>query len=83
MDSTLVVAIVSGLCTAIPCVIATFTSNNTREALQAERLSNMGQKIDELTLKIDQLSDFDKRLSLLEQTMERIINDMKGEHHYE
>ena len=83
MDSTLVVAIVSGLCTAIPCVIATFTSNNTREALQAERLSNMGSKIDELTLKIDQLSDFDKRLSLLEQTMERIITDMKGEHHYE
>jgi DNA primase large subunit len=81
MDSTILVAIITGLCTAVPCVIATFTTNNTREALQSERLSNMSQKIDELTTKIEQLSSFDKRLSILEQMVERIVEDMKGETH--
>ena len=83
MDSTILVAIITGLCTAVPCVVATFTTNNTREALQSERLSNMAQKIDELTAKVEQLSSFDKRLSLLEQTIERIITDMKGDHNHE
>lgn len=76
MDSTLLVAIITGLCTAVPCVISTFVTNNTREALQTERLSNMSIKIDELNCKVDKLSDFDKRISLLEQevtTISRLI----------
>ena len=81
MDNALTVAIVSGLCTAIPCVISTFVTNNTREALQSERLTNMSAKIDELNDKVDKLADFDKRISLLEQTIDRIIEDMKGVHH--
>lgn len=69
MDQTLLVAIITGLCTAVPCVISTFVTNNTREALQTERLSNMSIKIDELNVKVDKLADFDKRISLLEQEM--------------
>jgi hypothetical protein len=83
MDNALLIAVISGLCTAVPCVISTFVTNNTREALQTERLNNMVQKIDELNEKVDRLSDFDKRISLLEQTVERLINDMKGEHYHE
>lgn len=69
MDHTLLVAIITGLCTAVPCVISTLVTNNTREALQTERLSNMSIKIDELNVKVDKLADFDKRISLLEQEM--------------
>lgn len=72
MDQTLLVAIITGLCTAVPCVISTFVTNNTREALQTERLSNMSLKIDDLSKKVDRLSDFDKRISLLEQELEEI-----------
>lgn len=72
MNSTLLVAIITGLCTAIPCIISTFVTNNTREALQTERLSNMSMKIDELNAKVDRLSDFDKRISLLEQEVSTI-----------
>ena len=71
MDTTLLIAIVTGLCTAVPSIVATFVMNN------------MSNKIDELNVKVDKLADFDKRISLLEQTMERIINDMKGEHYHE
>lgn len=81
MDNALLIAVISGLCTAIPCVISTFVTNNTREALQSERLTNMSAKIDELNDKVDKLADFDKRISLLEQTIDRIIEDMKGVHH--
>ena len=80
MDTTVIIAIITGLCTAVPSVVATFVMNNAREALQGERLSNMSSKLDELTLKVDKLSDFDKRLSLLEQTVERLITDVKGDH---
>lgn len=72
MDQTLLVAIITGLCTAVPCVVSTFVTNNTREALQTERLSNMSLKIDDLNQKVDKLSDFDKRISLLEQELEEI-----------
>ena len=72
MDQTLLVAIITGLCTAVPCVVSTFVTNNTREALQTERLSNMTIKIDELSKKVDRLSDFDKRISLLEQELEEV-----------
>ena len=81
MDNALLIAVISGLCTAIPCVISTFVTNNTREALQSERLTNMSTKIDELNDKVDKLADFDKRISLLEQTIDRIVEDMKGGHH--
>lgn len=72
MDQTLLVAIITGLCTAVPCVISTFVTNNTREALQTERLSNMSIKLDDLSKKVDKLSDFDKRISLLEQEIEEM-----------
>lgn len=72
MDQTLLVAIITGLCTAVPCVVSTFVTNNTREALQTERLSNMSLKIDDLSQKVDKLSDFDKRISLLEQELEEV-----------
>lgn len=77
IDMTLLIAIVTGLCTAVPSIVATFVMNNAREAVQGERMNNMSTKIDELNIKVDKLADFDKRISLLEQTMERIINDMK------
>ena len=83
MDTTVMIAIITGLCTAIPSVVATFVMNNAREALQGERITNMSAKIDELTCKVDRLADFDKRISLLEQTVERLINDMKGEIYHE
>lgn len=78
INEAITIAVVSGLCTAVPCVISTFVTNNTREALQTERLSQMASKIDDLNDKVDKLSDFDKRISLLEQSMERIITDLKG-----
>lgn len=83
MNTTLLIAIVTGLSTAIPSVVATFVMNNAREAIQTERMSNMSLKIDELNAKVDRLSDFDKRISLLEQMVDNIIHDMKGVHEHE
>ena len=77
MDQTIIVAIITGLCTAVPCVVSTFVTNNTREALQTERLSNMSLKIDDLSKKVDRLSDFDKRISLLEQEIEEMNKKME------
>ena len=82
-ESTIIVAIVTGLFTAVPCIISTLVTNNAREAVQTERMRNMALKIDEFNEKMDKLIDFDKRISLLEQSLDHLINDMKEVQHNE
>ena len=78
IDSAIIIAIVTGLATAIPSVIATYTMNNAREAIQTERMNNMSNKLDLLDKKVDRLSDFDKRISLLEQEVEMLVSKLEG-----
>lgn len=78
INSAIIIAIVTGLATAIPSVIATYTMNNAREAIQTERMNNMSAKLDLLDKKVDRLSDFDKRISLLEQEVEMLVSKLEG-----
>lgn len=73
MDSTLLTALVTGLSLAIPSIVATFVTNNAREALQAERMNNMSIKLDELAEEVKTLTAYDKRITLLEQQIKELI----------
>ena len=77
MDSTLLIAIVTGLCTAVPSIIATFVMNNARDAVQTERLNNAMLKIDDLANKVNDLLNYDKRISLLEHEFENISHALE------
>lgn len=63
---SLITAVAAGLCTAIPTIISVVKSNNLREALQNEKLSDMSDKIDGLTAEVKKYNDFDKRLAIIE-----------------
>lgn len=67
MSDVVVTAIISGLCVAIPSVIATMSSNNKSNAL-------MNYRIDELTKEIEKHNSVVERMAVVE-------NSLKSAHH--
>ena len=65
MDNAIWVALISGLCVAVPTLITTITSNNKSKAL-------VDYKITELTKKVEKHNSVIERTFLLEQ---RVQND--------
>ena len=67
MSDVVVTAIISGLCVAIPSVIATMSSNNKSNAL-------MNYRIDELTKQVEKHNSVVERMAVVE-------NSLKSAHH--
>lgn len=73
MDTTVIVAIVSGLCVAIPSVIATVASHNKSNAVLTYR-------IDELDKKVEKHNNVVERMALQElktKTIEKRLEDLE------
>ena len=67
MSDVVVTAIISGLCVAIPSVIATMSSNNKSNAL-------MNYRIDGLTKEVEKHNSVVERMAVVE-------NSLKSAHH--
>lgn len=67
MSDVVVTAIISGLCVAIPSVVATMSSNNKSNAL-------MNYRIDELTKEVEKHNSVVERMAVVE-------NSLKSAHH--
>lgn len=75
MAEAVTVALVSGLCVAIPSVLTTMLSNNKANAL-------MNYRIDELTKKVEKHNNVVERMALQEQqtkTMWKKIDEVQEE----
>ena len=73
MDTTVIVAIVSGLCVAIPSVIATVASHNKSNAVLTYR-------IDKLESKVEKHNNVVERMALQElktKTIEKRLDDLE------
>ena len=70
MDADVIVAIVSGLCVAIPSVIATISSNQKSQAL-------INYKIEELDKKVENHNTVIERPYALEDEVHIIYEKMK------
>lgn len=69
MDPTIasiLIAVLTGLCTAIPTILTTVKANNVHEALQQEKINEINNKLDGLTVEVKKYNDFDKRLAIIE-----------------
>jgi hypothetical protein len=73
MDADVIVAIVSGLCVAIPSVIATISSNQKSQAL-------INYKIEELDKKVEKHNTVIERTYTLEDEVHIIQEKMKMYH---
>lgn len=72
MDSNLagiVTALVSGLCVAIPTIVATITSNKAHDKVIDERMKFMTEQIKDLSVKVEKHNEFNDRLIIVEQSV--------------
>lgn len=76
MNNEAIVALISGLCVAVPTiittVITTVSSNKTNNRLIDERLKYMGEQIQNLTSKVEKHNEFNDRLIIVEEAVKRL-----------
>ena len=62
----IIVAVISGLCVAIPSIIATISSNKKNNDLVLYRIGELDQKVHEHNNLLDRMYKVENRVTLLE-----------------
>lgn len=70
----IIVAVISGLCVAIPSIITTISSNKKNNDLVLYRIKQLDEKVHEHNNLIDRMYKVESRVTLLEDN----IKDVKG-----
>lgn len=70
MDNSVIVAIVSGLCVAIPSVVATILSNNKAQALMSYRIDELDKKVEKHNKVIERTFRLEEEVHILEEKMD-------------
>lgn len=65
--TTIITAIISGLCVAVPSIIATITANKKDNSLVLYRINELDQKVHEHNNLIDRMYKIENRVTLLEE----------------
>ena len=65
----ILVAVISGLCVAIPSIIATISSNKKNNDLVLYRINELDNKVHEHNNLIDRMYKVESRVTLLEDNM--------------
>lgn len=84
MDQSLagiITALVSGLCVAIPTIVATVTSNKAHDKVIDERMKFMSEQIKDLSAKVEKHNEFNDRLIIVEQSVKsahKRLDDLKA-----
>lgn len=61
-------AVISGLCVAIPSIVATITANKRNNDLVLYRINELDQKVHEHNNLIDRMYKVENRVTVLEET---------------
>ena len=65
--NNIIIAIISGLCVAIPSVIATISSNKRNNDLVIYRIDELDKKVHEHNNLIERMYNVEQRLTVLEE----------------
>lgn len=72
MPIEIIVALISGICVAVPTIVATVSSNKAHDAVIDEKMKNMADQISHVGSKIDKFStnqeEIRERLVVVEQS---------------
>lgn len=63
----IITAIISGVCVAIPTIIATVLANNKSQAVLEYRIKELDEKVHEHNNLIDRMYKIENRVTLLEE----------------
>lgn len=69
MQAQVITAIISGLCVAIPSIIATISSNKKNNDLIIYRINQLDEKVHAHNNLIDRMYKIENRVNLLEDNM--------------
>jgi len=81
MNTTIVTALISGFCVAIPSIITVIVTSNTRDAVNEERIKFLSEKIDALSVKVQLHNNFESRIAVVERDLKtafHLIDSLKG-----
>lgn len=67
MHVEIIVAIISGLCVAIPSIIATISTNKKNNDLVIYRINELDEKVHKYNNLIDRMYKVESRLNLIEE----------------
>ena len=74
----IIVALVSGLCVAIPTIVATISSNKAHDQVVDEKMKNMTEQIRDIDNKIDRYSS---NVDILKERLVVVEQSTKSAHH--
>lgn len=75
MDADVIVAIVSGLCVAIPSVIATISSNQKSQALINYKIEELDKKVEKQNTVIDRTYTLEDEVHIIQEKMKMYHED--------
>lgn len=65
----IIVAIVSGLCVAVPSIIATISTNKKNNDLVLYRINELDKKVHEHNNLIERMFNLEKKVSIIEEKL--------------
>lgn len=77
MNTTIITALISGLCVAIPTIISVIVTSNTRDAVNEERIKNLSKQIDDLSVKVQIHNGFSERIAVVERDLKTVFNALE------
>ena len=81
VDPSIITALISGLCVAIPTIISVIVTSNTRDAVNEERIKYLSEKIDSLSVKVQLHNNFETKIAVIERDLKTAFNridELKG-----
>lgn len=76
MNPTVITALISGLCVAIPTIFSVIATSNTRDAVNEERIKFLSEKIDSLATKVQLHNNFAERITGIEKDMKNVFHQL-------
>lgn len=70
MDSTIIVALITGLAVAVPTIISTFVTGSAHDKIVDERMKNLTDKVDSLSEKVAIHNNMVEKVALLEHDLQ-------------
>lgn len=75
---TIIVALISGLCVAVPTIVATITSNKSHDQVVDEKMKNMTEQLRDVDAKIDR---YTSNVDVLKERLIVVEQSTKSAHH--
>lgn len=79
-DPVVTAALVSGVCVAVPTIIATIVNNNAHDQVTDERMKSTSEKIEELSERVNKHNNLIERMAIVERDLKtawRKIDEMQ------